>query len=175
MDRIVGARSSRRPPSSPYCGPAEGSQLPVLADATVARFHCLISATPDGFLLRDLSGQGGTTLEWSSACARRCSSRARSSASAARVCASTWSGGGSGIHSRALRFSGWAGAAMRHALRGAPGGSPAPTRRCCSWEAGTRRSLLAEALRAALCARAPFVVVDCSAISPTRIRERALR
>ena len=42
-------------------GGAEGNQL-VLADPMVARFHCLITATSEGFVLRDLGTPGGTTL-----------------------------------------------------------------------------------------------------------------
>ena len=43
-------------------GTVEGADL-VLSDRTVSRFHLKISATPQGFLLRDLGSTNGTFLE----------------------------------------------------------------------------------------------------------------
>jgi transcriptional regulator with GAF, ATPase, and Fis domain len=42
-------------------GTAEGNQL-VLTDRTVSRHHCVITATPQGFMIRDLGSTNGTLL-----------------------------------------------------------------------------------------------------------------
>lgn len=42
-------------------GTADGNQL-VLTDRTVSRHHCVIIATPQGFMIRDLGSTNGTTL-----------------------------------------------------------------------------------------------------------------
>jgi DNA-binding NtrC family response regulator len=45
-----------------FCiGTAEGNQL-VLTDRTVSRHHCVITATPQGFMIRDLGSTNGTAL-----------------------------------------------------------------------------------------------------------------
>src|SRR5690606_29079608 len=42
-------------------GTAPGNQL-IITDGTVSRHHCLIEATEEGFLLRDLNSTNGTFL-----------------------------------------------------------------------------------------------------------------
>lgn len=44
-----------------YVGLAPGNQL-ILSDKAVSRHHCSITATAEGFLLRDLGSRNGTTL-----------------------------------------------------------------------------------------------------------------
>src|SRR5690349_9863910 len=40
----------------------DGGNHLVLSDPTVSRHHCLITATPEGFLIRDLGSSNGTIL-----------------------------------------------------------------------------------------------------------------
>src|SRR5262245_46556740 len=42
-------------------GVAAGNDV-TLTDPTVSRYHCLINATPDGLLLRDLDSSNGTNV-----------------------------------------------------------------------------------------------------------------
>ncbi len=152
-------------------GASEGNQL-VLADPMVARFHCVITATPDGFVLRDLGSQAGTLLGGFRVREAILSPGAVIGVGRSRLVFDLVGRQARHPLSRALRFASVIGesAAMRRvfAILERVAGSDAPV--LLAGEPGTGKSLLAEALHAhSTRARGPLVVIDCGAIPPARL------
>jgi len=161
--------------ASEFCiGTAKGNQL-VLTDPTVSRHHCVITATAEGFLLRDLGSRNGTTL---SGC-RLTEIHLRSGVQI-------------GLGETTLRFDGLEeeiseplseqdrygpalgrSPAMRRIFAVLPRIAASDSTILLEGETGTGKTLLAEAIHQASPRKAhPFVVVDCGAIAPTLIESR---
>ncbi|HJZ83818.1 MAG TPA: sigma 54-interacting transcriptional regulator [Polyangia bacterium] len=152
-------------------GSAPGNQLQ-LTDPTVSRHHCLITASPQGFLLRDLGSKNGTTLA---------GFRVES--------AYLHSGAVIGLGLTTLRFDpledeireplsederfGRAlgkSAGMRRIFALLPRIAASDSTVLLEGETGSGKTLLADAIhQAGPRARNPFVVVDCGSIPPTLI------
>jgi two-component system response regulator GlrR len=152
-------------------GTAEANQL-VLSDPSVARHHCVITATPEGFVLRDLGTPGGTLLG---------GYRVRE--------AMLTPGAVIGIGRTKLSFD-TVGRMLRLPLArtgrfGKAIGESAAMRRVFGQleklaageqpvlllgESGTGKSLVAEAIHTASPrARGPFVAVDCGSLPPSLV------
>ncbi len=152
-------------------GTAQGNDL-MLADPTVSRHHISITATPEGFLLRDYNSSNGT---WSGG-TRLLSgyiddgARVRVGRTTLRVdlvdediCEAL---------SPEDRFGSLLGAsaAMRRIFAALPCIAPSETTVLLEGETGTGKGVLAAAIHeASTRGRAPFVVLDCTSIAPTRI------
>jgi DNA-binding NtrC family response regulator len=152
-------------------GGAEGNQL-VLADPMVGRFHCLISATPEGFVLRDLGTPGGTTLGGFRVREALLEPGAIIGVGRSRLIFERVGRQLRQPLSRALRFGPVIGEspAMRRVFAQLERVASGDTAVLIGGEAGTGKSLLAEALHAhSGRARQALVVVDCAAISPQRL------
>ncbi|WP_437908683.1 sigma 54-interacting transcriptional regulator [Sorangium sp. So ce327] len=152
-------------------GTAPGTHL-TLTDPTVSRHHCAITATAEGFLLRDLDSKNGTTMA---------GYRVRS----AYLKAGTVLGVGETSlrfdhldeevrqplsdeerYGRALGQS----AAMRRLFALLPRIAGSTSTVLIEGETGTGKGLVAEAIhQSSPRASGPFVVVDCSAIPPNLI------
>lgn len=145
----------------------------VLTDPTVSRHHCAVSATEDGFLLRDLGSTNGTTID-----------------GVRVVKAYVAPGSVIGLGKTSLRFEASEDGEIREPLSDstefgdALASSPAMRRifallpriaaadstLLLEGETGTGKGLLAEAVHnASPRSTGPFVVVDCGAIPPTLI------
>ena len=144
----------------------------VLRDPTVSRHHCVIAATPEGFLLRDLGSTNGTRL-------------------AGYRVGSAWLEGGAsiGVGETKLRFdlSGeevgeplspddrygrmlGRSPAMRRIFALLPRVAASDATVLLEGETGTGKGLLAEMLHAESPRKGgPFVTVDCGSIPPTLI------
>ena len=152
-------------------GTAGGNQL-VLTDRAVSRHHCVVAATPQGFLLRDLDSTNGTTL------------------AGFRVQSAYLKGGATiGLGESTLRFETLAdeireplsdeerygrvlgqSTAMRRIFAILPRVAASDSTVLLEGETGTGKGLLAEVIhQQSLRASGPFVVLDCSAIPPTLI------
>jgi DNA-binding NtrC family response regulator len=152
-------------------GTGDGNQL-VLSDAAVSRHHCVITATPLGYLLRDLGSTNGTTLA---------GFRVES--------AYLKSGALIGVGESSLRFESLEeeireelseddrygralgrSPAMRRIFALLPRIAASDSTVLLEGETGTGKGLLAEAIhQGSARARGPLVVVDCSSIPPTLI------
>jgi transcriptional regulator with GAF, ATPase, and Fis domain len=152
-------------------GAAPGNDL-VLADPTVSRHHFSVSATPQGYLLRDLGSSNGT---WVGSVRLRegyleAGARLRVGRTTLRIDAS-----GEDIHeplSADDRFGTLLGtsSAMRRIFAALPRVARAESTVLIEGETGTGKGVLAMALHAAsLRAARPFVVLDCTAIPPTLV------
>jgi two-component system response regulator GlrR len=152
-------------------GTATGNQL-VLSDRTVSRHHCVITATPSGFRIRDLGSTNGTTL------------------GGYRIEAAFLKPGAMiGIGTTMIRFhslpekireplseegryGGVLGqsAAMRRIFAMLPRIAASDSTVLLEGETGTGKGLLADAIhQQSPRSQGPFVVLDCSAIPPTLI------
>lgn len=154
-----------------YVGLAPGNQL-VLTDRAVSRHHCCISATNDGFLLRDLGSRNGTML------------------GGFRVVGAYLSSGCHlGMGQSTLEFTilpdpiveplaervhqgrllGES-VAMRHIFALLPRVASADSTILVEGETGTGKGLLAEMIHEKSSrASGPFVVIDCGSIPPSLI------
>jgi len=149
-------------------GTAAGNHL-VLTDRAVSRHHCVISATDNGFLVRDLGSRNGTTL-------------------AGYRVQGAYLGPGAvlGVGESALRFDlmpdeiveplsdeerygrilGQS-TAMRRLFAALPRIAASDSTVLIEGETGTGKGLLAEVIhQKSPRAKNPFVVIDCSAIPP---------
>jgi two-component system response regulator GlrR len=152
-------------------GTARGNHL-VLTDRAVSRHHCAISATEEGFFLRDLGSRNGTTL------------------AGFRV-TGAYLGPGAvlGVGESTIRFQPIAdqiveplapeerysrllghSTAMRRIFAALPRIAASDSTVLIEGETGTGKGLLAEAIHArSPRAKGPFVVIDCGAIPPSLI------
>jgi two-component system response regulator GlrR len=152
-------------------GSSPGNDL-VLADPAVSRHHCVVSATKDGFLVRDLESKNGTTVQ------------------SVRIEGAYLTAGALiGVGRTVLRFEPLD-ARIREPLSperqlGGMVGTSAPMRRIFALiprvalsdatvliegPTGTGKELVAEAIHEASPRRdGPLVVIDCSAIPPALI------
>ena len=149
-------------------GTSEGNQL-VLADPTASRHHCVISASPDGFVLRDLGSMNGTMLGGFRVREAVLTPGAIIGIGRSRLIFDVLDRRIRQPLSRLTRFGNAVGesAAMRRVFavleRLATGELPV----LLLGESGTGKNLIAEALHThSNRASGPFVVVDCSAIPP---------
>ena len=153
-----------------FCiGTADGNQL-VLTDRTVSRHHCVITATPQGFLIRDLGSTNGTALggfRIESAYLKpgaligigKSSVRFDSLPETIREPLSQ-----EGKYGRVLGES----TAMRRIFAMLPRVAASDSTVLLEGETGTGKGLLAEAVhQQSARAAGPFVVVDCSSIPST--------
>jgi len=155
-------------------GTAPANDL-VLTDATVSRHHCVITSTPQGFLLRDLESRNGTIL------------------GGYRVAqAYLRSGAVLGMGETTLRFEGLEeeiseplseddgyGRALgrspqiRRIFAVLPRVAASESTVLLEGETGTGKTMLAEAIhQASPRAKGPFIVLDCSAVAPALIESR---
>jgi two-component system response regulator GlrR len=152
-------------------GSAEGNQL-ILADPAVARFHAMISATPEGFVLRDLGSPAGTTLGGVRVREALLEPGAVIGVGRTRLVFEVVGRQASHPLSRALRFGPVIGesAVMRRVFAMLERVAGGDTTVLIAGESGTGKSLLAEALHAhSGRARLPLVIIDCAAIAPASI------
>ncbi|MCA9623051.1 MAG: sigma 54-interacting transcriptional regulator, partial [Myxococcales bacterium] len=155
-------------------GSAEGNSL-VLQDRAASRHHCIISVVPRGFRIRDLDSTNGTRL------------------AGFRVeAAIIKSGTVLGVGRSKLRFEGLPdhvaepvserasfgdllgeSAAMRRIFSLLPRIAASGSNVVIEGETGTGKTLLASAIHdASPRAEAPFVVVDCAALTPTLVESQ---
>jgi DNA-binding NtrC family response regulator len=152
-------------------GSASQNQL-VVKDRAVSRHHCSITATPAGFLLRDLGSTNGTSLG-----GHRVEAAYLEPGSVIKVGASQirFELLGDEVReplSESDRYSHVLGrsAAMRRIFAVLPRIAASDSTVLIEGETGTGKGLLAEVIhKKSARARGPFVVVDCSAIPPTLI------
>ena len=152
-------------------GTAQANDL-VLADQTVSRHHCAISATPRGFLLRDLGSSNGT---WLGSVRLRegyveSGSRVRVGRTTLRIdrddediCEAL---------SADDRFGALLGSssAMRRIFAALPRVAQSESTVLLEGETGTGKGVLASAIHGASARTSgPMVVLDCTAIAPTLV------
>ncbi|WP_437634083.1 sigma 54-interacting transcriptional regulator [Sorangium sp. So ce854] len=152
-------------------GTARGNQL-VLTDQAVSRHHCVISVTPQGFLLRDLGSTNGTRVA-----GVRVESAYLDPGMVIGVGQSTLRFdvlpdeireplGDEALSGRALGQSN----AMRRIFAMLPRVAASDSTVLLEGETGTGKGLLAELIhQQSRRASGPFVVIDCGAIPPTLI------
>lgn len=152
-------------------GTARGNHL-VLVDRAVSRHHCVITVTPQGYLLRDLGSTNGTTVSGiriESAYLKtgvivgvgESSLRFEELSDEVREPLSEET-----LYGRALGQS----TAMRRLFAVLPRIAASDSTILLEGETGTGKGLLADAIhRGSPRASGPFVVVDCSAIPPSLI------
>src|SRR5688572_20028127 len=152
-------------------GTEAGNQL-VLRDPTVSRHHCVITATPHGFHLRDVGSTNGTYLA-----GHRVESAFLNPGSTIRIGVTTlrFESLEEEVHeplSDEERFGRALGQslAMRRIFALLPRLAASDVTVLLEGETGTGKGLLAEAIHSAgPRARKPFVTVDCGSIPPTLI------
>jgi transcriptional regulator with GAF, ATPase, and Fis domain len=152
-------------------GTAQGSDLK-LSDPTVSRHHFSITATPEGFLLRDLGSSNGTWVDRvriqqgyvdDGVLVRVGRSKLRVDQLEEDICEAL---------SSEERFGSLLGASagMRRIFAALPRIAQSESTVLLEGETGTGKGVLAAAIHEASARAArPFVVLDCAAITPTLI------
>src|SRR6185503_17031271 len=152
-------------------GTAQGNDL-VLGDPTVSRHHFSITATPEGFLLRDLGSSNGTWVGSvrvqqgyvdDGATVRVGRTKVRIDQIDEDICVAL---------SPEERFGPLLGASagMRRIFAALPRIAKGDSTVLLEGETGTGKGVLAAAIHeASAVASGPFVVLDCAAIAPTLI------
>jgi transcriptional regulator with GAF, ATPase, and Fis domain len=149
-------------------GSAQGNDL-IIEDPTLSRHHFTITATEDGFLLRDRGSTNGTTLGGYRVRTAYLESGNVIGAGRSRLVFETSNGAIRQPLSRAARFGGVLGesAAMRRVFALLERLAPTDTTVLLLGETGTGKGAAAEAVhQKSARADKPFVVVDCGAIPP---------
>jgi DNA-binding NtrC family response regulator len=144
----------------------------VLTDRAVSRHHVAITATPDGFHLRDLGSTNGTTLAGYRVDSAYLKPGAVVGIGASQVRFEVLSGEVREPLSAEDRFGRVLGhsAAMRRIFAHLPRIATSDSTVLLEGETGTGKSLLADVIhQESPRAKGPLVVVDCSAIPPTLI------
>ncbi len=147
-------------------GAAEGNQL-MLTDPTVSRHHCVIVATPEGFLLRDLDSTNGTTLGGHRVREAFLTPGAVIGIGRTQLVFETETRQIRQPLSRSDRFGNAIGesALMRRLFALLERAAPSDQTVLLLGEAGTGKSLFAQTIHAQSTRRSgPFMVVDCAAI-----------
>jgi DNA-binding NtrC family response regulator len=152
-------------------GTAAANHL-VLTDRAVSRHHCVITATDEGFLLRDLSSRNGTTLAGFRVLGAYLGPTATLGVGESTVQFSLLSdeiveplAGADGL-GRVLGQS----TAMRRLFAALPRIAASDSTVLLEGETGTGKGLLAETIhQKSPRAAGPMVVIDCSAIPPSLI------
>jgi transcriptional regulator with GAF, ATPase, and Fis domain len=152
-------------------GTAQGNDL-VLSDPTVSRHHFSITATPEGFLLRDLGSSNGTWVDRvrvqqgyvdDGVLVRVGRTKLRVDQVDEEICEAL---------SPEERFGSLLGASagMRRIFAALPRIAKSESTVLLEGETGTGKGVLAAAIHEASARAArPFVVLDCAAITPTLI------
>jgi transcriptional regulator with GAF, ATPase, and Fis domain len=152
-------------------GSAEANDL-VLADPTVSRHHFSITATPQGFLLKDLGSSNGTTVGNVRLREGFVESGARIKAGRTTVRVDVRDEDIREALSAEDRFGPLLGksSAMRRIFAALPRIAESDSTVLLEGETGTGKGVLAAAIHAASPRAArPFVVLDCTAIAPTLV------
>ncbi|MDI3281953.1 sigma 54-interacting transcriptional regulator [Polyangium sp. 15x6] len=152
-------------------GTAQGNDL-VLSDPTVSRHHISITATPEGFFLRDFDSSNGTWIGSTRILTGYIDDAARVRVGRTTLRVDLLDEDICEALSPEDRFGSVLGAsdAMRRIFAALPRIAPSETTVLLEGETGTGKGVLAAAIHEASArSRAPFVVLDCTAIAPTLI------
>jgi transcriptional regulator with GAF, ATPase, and Fis domain len=163
--------SIRAQTSEVSVGTAQGSDL-VLTDPTVSRHHFSITATPKGFLLRDLGSSNGTWIGATRVLSGYIDDGARVRVGRATLRVDLVDEDICEALSPEDRFGTLLGSsdAMRRIFAALPRVAQSESTVLLEGETGTGKGVLASAIHdASARADRPFVVLDCAAIAPSLI------
>jgi transcriptional regulator with GAF, ATPase, and Fis domain len=155
-------------------GSAEGSGM-LLSDRAASRHHCVITATPAGFLLRDLDSTNGTKLGGYKIGSAYLKSGATFVVGRTTLRFDSLDELVSTPVSREQQFGSVLGrsASMRKIFALLPRVAASDSTILIEGETGTGKTLVASAIHdASPRADGPFVVVDCAAMTPTLIESQ---
>jgi DNA-binding NtrC family response regulator len=176
--RVVGGPDAGREVSSEgeelSIGSADGNDL-VLSDTTVSRHHCTITASPDGFKLRDLMSTNGTRLGGFKIDGALLRAGATFVAGRTTLSFEPLEEKVETQLSSQMSYAGMVGrsAAMRRVFAMLPRVAMTASTVLIEGETGTGKGVLAASIHNESSRRdGPYVVVDCAAIAPTLIESR---